>query len=190
MRAVKAVLDPDVTFLGFAGSPWTVATYMVAGEGSKDHAAARALAYRDPAAFAVLIYAIVDVTIDYLAGQVAAGVHAVQLFESWAGSLSPEQFDCWVVQPNAASVAGLRDRFGGTVILATIHACFHGGRLPDRLKRAIQPQPRIDIPGEVLGRGDDRLQRGADVGVALLLVARKRAGIAAQEGKVWREVLA
>ena len=73
--------------LGFAGSPWTVATYMVAGQGSRDQAEARRSAYRDPGAFAAIVDAIEAMTIDYLSGQIAAGAEAVQLFDSWAGSL-------------------------------------------------------------------------------------------------------
>jgi uroporphyrinogen decarboxylase len=110
IRRVKADLPPSTSFLGFAGSPWTIATYMVAGQGSKDHQAARSLAYRDPVAFGILIDAIVTATIDYLAKQIEAGVEAVQLFDSWAGSLSPAQFERWVIAPNAAIVAGLRAR--------------------------------------------------------------------------------
>ncbi|MEJ7932667.1 uroporphyrinogen decarboxylase [Sphingobium sp. AN558] len=108
VRQVKAALDPDVTFLGFAGSPWTIATYMVAGQGSKDQGAARRLAYGDPARFGALIDAIVDATVTYLDGQIKAGVEAVQLFDSWAGSLAPLQFERWVVQPNAAIVRKLK----------------------------------------------------------------------------------
>jgi uroporphyrinogen decarboxylase len=110
VRRVVTDLPPHVTMLGFAGSPWTVATYMVAGQGSKDQSPARRLAYRDPAAFQLMIDAIVDLTVDYLAGQAAAGVEAVQLFDSWAGSLSPEQFDRWVIAPNAEIVSRLRAR--------------------------------------------------------------------------------
>ncbi len=110
VRRVKAALDPAVTFLGFAGSPWTIATYMVAGQGSKDHAAARRLAYADPARFAALIDAIVDATVTYLSGQIEAGVEAVQLFDSWAGSLSPQQFRRWVIEPNAQIVRRLKAR--------------------------------------------------------------------------------
>ncbi len=110
VRRVVAELPPHVTMLGFAGSPWTVATYMVAGQGSKDQSPARRLAYRDPAAFQRMIDAIIDLTVDYLAGQAAAGVEAVQLFDSWAGSLSPEQFDRWVIAPNAAIISRLRAR--------------------------------------------------------------------------------
>lgn len=111
VRLVKAQLPADKTLLGFAGSPWTVATYMVAGEGSRDQHETRALAYRDPQAFAQIIDAIVTVTVDYLAGQVLAGAEAVQLFDSWAGSLAPAEFERWVIAPNAAIVAALKARF-------------------------------------------------------------------------------
>ena len=82
VRRVAAALPPQVTFLGFAGSPWTNATYMVAGQGSRDQSETRRLAYRDPAAFQAIIDAIVAMTIDYLAKQIDAGVEAVQLFDS------------------------------------------------------------------------------------------------------------
>lgn len=114
---VRAGLGPDRTLLGFAGSPWTIATYMVAGEGSRDQADARAMAYRDPAAFQAIIDAIVAVTVDYLAGQAAAGAEAVQLFDSWAGSLAPAEFERWVVAPNAAIVAALRKRCPGLPVI-------------------------------------------------------------------------
>ncbi|RZL51339.1 MAG: uroporphyrinogen decarboxylase, partial [Sphingomonas sp.] len=107
---VAALLPPETTFLGFAGSPWTVATYMVAGAGSKDQGETRGFAYADPTAFGAIIDAIVTMTIEYLARQIEAGVEAVQLFDSWAGSLSPAQFERWVIAPNAAIVAGLRAR--------------------------------------------------------------------------------
>ncbi|MFM6933639.1 MAG: uroporphyrinogen decarboxylase, partial [Novosphingobium sp.] len=114
---VKAGLGSDRTLLGFAGSPWTVATYMVAGEGSRDQHDTRAMAYRDPAAFQAIIDAIVAVTVDYLAGQIAAGAEAVQLFDSWAGSLAPAEFERWVIAPNAAIVSQLRARCPGTPII-------------------------------------------------------------------------
>ncbi|MET0589071.1 MAG: uroporphyrinogen decarboxylase [Novosphingobium sp.] len=107
---VRASLDGSRTLLGFAGSPWTVATYMVAGEGSRDHHDTRALAYRDPMAFQAIIDAIVDVTVEYLVGQAEAGAEAVQLFDSWAGSLAPAEFERWVIAPNAAIVAEVRAR--------------------------------------------------------------------------------
>jgi uroporphyrinogen decarboxylase len=117
VRQVKAALDPFRTLLGFAGSPWTVATYMVAGEGSREQHEARGLAYRDPAAFQAIIDAIVAVTVEYLAGQIAAGAEAVQLFDSWAGSLAPAEFARWVIAPNAAIVSALRARCPGVPII-------------------------------------------------------------------------
>ena len=114
---VRAGLGPDRTLLGFAGSPWTIATYMVAGEGSRDQADARALAYRDPEAFQAIIDAIVAVTVDYLVGQIHAGAEAVQLFDSWAGSLAPAEFERWVIAPNAAIVSALRARCPGAVVI-------------------------------------------------------------------------
>lgn len=108
---VKAGLGAGRTLLGFAGSPWTVATYMVAGEGSRDQHDTRALAYRDPEGFQAIIDAIVRVTVEYLAGQIAAGAEAVQLFDSWAGSLAPAQFERWVIAPNAAIIAALKQRY-------------------------------------------------------------------------------
>lgn len=128
VERVAAALPPSVTFLGFAGSPWTVATYMVAGQGSKDQSAARAMAYRDPVAFDAIISAIVDATVDYLSGQIRAGVEAVQLFESWAGSLSPAQFERWVIAPNAAIVSRLKQRHPATPIIGFPKGA--GGKLP------------------------------------------------------------
>lgn len=107
VRLVKAELAPEKAFLGFAGSAWTVATYMVNGEGSKDQHATRAYAYRDPAGFQALIDAIVDLTITYLIGQIDAGVDAVQIFDSWSGSLAPAQFERWVIAPNARIAAAI-----------------------------------------------------------------------------------
>ncbi len=117
VERVKALMPADKTLLGFAGSPWTVATYMVAGEGSRDQHEARAMAYRDPAAFQAIIDAITSVTVEYLAGQVTAGAEAVQLFDSWAGSLAPAEFERWVIAPNAAIVAALRRRFSDLPII-------------------------------------------------------------------------
>ena len=114
---VRDQLGPETTLLGFAGSPWTVATYMVAGEGSRDQHLARALAYRDPGAFQAIIDAIVALTIEYLSGQIAAGAEAVQLFDSWAGSLAPDQFERWVIAPNSAIADAVRARHPGVPVI-------------------------------------------------------------------------
>ena len=117
VRLVKAALPADKTMLGFAGSPWTVATYMVAGEGSRDQHDTRALAYRDRGAFQAIIDGITAVTIEYLGGQIAAGAEAVQLFDSWSGSLAPAEFERWVIAPNAAIVAALKARYPLTPVI-------------------------------------------------------------------------
>ena len=107
---VRARLAPDKTLIGFAGSPWTVATYMVAGQGSREQAEARRMAYTDPSKFADIIGRIEQVTLDYLSGQIEAGVEVVQLFDSWAGGLSPAQFEKWVIAPTSRIVSALRER--------------------------------------------------------------------------------
>ena len=110
VRKVKAALPPDKTLIGFAGSPWTVATYMIAGQGSRDQAEARRLAYADPARFGNIIARIEAVTLEYLSGQVEAGAEALQLFDSWAGSLAPAQFEQWVIAPTSRLVDELGKR--------------------------------------------------------------------------------
>ena len=110
VRRVKAELPPHVTFLGFAGSPWTVATYMIAGQGSREQAEARTLAYADPGKMGAILDLVAAVTVDYLSGQIEAGVDAVQLFDSWAGSLAPAQFEQLVIARTAWIVDQLKRR--------------------------------------------------------------------------------
>jgi uroporphyrinogen decarboxylase len=117
VRRVRAELAPEKALFGFAGSPYTVATYMVAGEGSKEQAAARLMAYADPGKFAALIEAIAADTLHYLSGQVDAGADALMLFDSWSGSLAPSEFERWVVEPTARLVAALRARHPNTPII-------------------------------------------------------------------------
>ena len=117
VRRCRQRLPDGVTMLGFAGSPWTVATYMVAGEGSRDQHDARAMAYRDPAKLDVILDAIVGETIEYLSGQIDAGAEAVQLFDSWSGSLAPDEFERLVIAPNARIVAALRARHPDTPVI-------------------------------------------------------------------------
>jgi uroporphyrinogen decarboxylase len=117
VEKVAGALPPQTTFLGFAGSPWTVATYMVAGQGSREQGEARRYAYGDPQAFQDIIDAIGAVTVDYLSRQINAGVEAVQLFDSWSGSLSPAQFERWVIAPTAKLVAALKARHPETSVI-------------------------------------------------------------------------
>jgi uroporphyrinogen decarboxylase len=114
---VRESLPDHVTLLGFCGAPWTVATYMVAGRGTPDQAPARLFAYRDPAAFGRLIDRLVDGSISYLVEQLRAGVDAVQIFDTWAGVLAPEEFDRWCIAPMARIVAGVRERVPGAKII-------------------------------------------------------------------------
>jgi uroporphyrinogen decarboxylase len=90
---------------------------MVAGRGSKDQGETRRKAYADPAGFAEIIDAVAASTVDYLSGQIRAGVEAVQLFDSWSGSLSPAQFERWVIAPTAAIVSALKARHPETPII-------------------------------------------------------------------------
>ena len=117
VRRVKAQLSPQTTFLGFAGSPWTVATYMIAGQGSREQAEARRLAYADPGKLESILDLIAGVTVDYLSGQIEAGVDAVQLFDSWSGSLSPAQFERFVIARTAWIVEQLRKRHPQTPVI-------------------------------------------------------------------------
>jgi uroporphyrinogen decarboxylase len=110
IRLVKAVLPPQVTFLGFCGAPWTVATYMVAGRGTPDQTPARIFAYRHREAFAALIDRLAQASIDYLVRQLEAGVDAVQIFDTWAGVLGPEEFQRWSIEPTKKIVAGVREK--------------------------------------------------------------------------------
>jgi uroporphyrinogen decarboxylase len=108
VRRVKAQLSPETTFLGFAGSPWTVATYMIAGQGSREQVESRRLAYADKGKLHAILDLIATVTVDYLSGQIEAGVDAVQLFDSWSGSLAPAQFERFVIARTAWIVEQLK----------------------------------------------------------------------------------
>ncbi|MFG1376461.1 uroporphyrinogen decarboxylase [Xanthobacter autotrophicus] len=105
---VRATLPADVALIGFCGAPWTVATYMVAGQGTDDQAPARMLALRDEALFQSLIDRLVEASIVHLSGQVAAGADAVQIFDTWAGVLDPASFERWSAEPLRRIVAGLK----------------------------------------------------------------------------------
>ena len=105
---LRAELPAETTLIGFAGAPWTVATYMIAGRGTPDQAPARALMYRDPAVFSALIDRVTEATIAYLARQIAAGAEVVKLFDSWAGGLPGPRFEEFCVAPARRIVEALR----------------------------------------------------------------------------------
>jgi uroporphyrinogen decarboxylase len=104
-------LPAETALIGFCGAPWTVATYMVGGSGSSDQAAARLWAYRDRDGFARLIDILVEASFDYLCQQVDAGADAVQIFDSWAGTLPETEFDAWVIEPTRRLVSQLNRKY-------------------------------------------------------------------------------
>jgi len=108
---VKPELPPSIALLGFCGAPWTVATYMIAGCGTPDQSPARLFAYRHAEAFAKLIDILVQASTSYLVRQFAAGVDAVQIFDTWAGVLPAGEFRKWCIEPVARIVAGVREQF-------------------------------------------------------------------------------
>jgi uroporphyrinogen decarboxylase len=110
VRLLAAGLPKEVALVGFAGAPWTVATYMVEGRTSRVFHHAKLLMYRDPASFAALIDCLVEATAQYLLAQVAAGAEIVQLFDTWAGVLPEPEFRRWVIEPTRRIVASLRAR--------------------------------------------------------------------------------
>jgi len=111
VRRLAAELPKNVALIGFAGAPWTVATYMVEGKGSRDHAIIKQWAYSDPDGFDQLIQLLVTATVEYLSRQVDAGAEAVQLFDTWAGALSETAFKRWSIEPVQQITAQLRQRY-------------------------------------------------------------------------------
>ena len=116
-------LPEGVPVIGFCGAPWTVATYMVEGGGSKDQTEARLWAYRDPTSFQHLIDLLVETSIQYLLGQVKAGAGALQIFDSWAGSLPNDEFARWCSYPTRAIVAGVKAVYPDVPIIGFPRGC-------------------------------------------------------------------
>jgi uroporphyrinogen decarboxylase len=129
LRRVRAELDPKIALIGFCGAPWTVATYMVAGQGTPDQAPARMMAYRHPEAFAKIIDTLVDNSIQYLVGQLKAGANALQIFDTWAGVLPPREFLRWSVEPTRRIVEGVRREMPDAKIIGFPRGA--AGQLPD-----------------------------------------------------------
>ena len=161
---VRQDLPNDTALIGFCGAPWTVATYMVGGQGSSDQAEARGWAYRDPETFQRLIDLLVEVSVDYLSGQVAAGADAVQIFDSWAGSLADDQFERWVVAPTRELVDRLKARHPNVPIIG-----FPRGA-------------GVQAPGYVAKTGVDGV--GCDTAMPLTFIARELSGKAVVQGNL------
>lgn len=114
---VKAELGAHTTLIGFCGAPWTVATYMIAGQGTADQAPAKQLAAREPQAFQHLVDVLVEASADYLARQLEAGAEVVQIFDTWAGALQANDFERWCVQPTKRLISKLRERKPGAKVI-------------------------------------------------------------------------
>jgi uroporphyrinogen decarboxylase len=117
LRRVRRDLDPHVALIGFCGAPWTVATYMVAGQGTPDQAPARMMAYQHPESFAKIIDTLVENSITYLLAQLKAGANVLQIFDTWAGVLPPREFQRWSVEPTRRIVEGVRKKVPGAKII-------------------------------------------------------------------------
>jgi uroporphyrinogen decarboxylase len=108
LRLVRRQLPAETALLGFAGAPWTLATYMAAGRGGDEQRAAKLWGYREPESFAALLELIGDCVAQHLIAQIEAGADAVQIFDSWAGGLPERAFDNWVVAPTKRIVEKIR----------------------------------------------------------------------------------
>jgi uroporphyrinogen decarboxylase len=118
IRLVKPQLPSGVALLGFCGAPWTVATYMIAGQGTPDQAPARLFGYQQPDAFGRLIDAVVEASVRYLIGQLQAGADAVQIFDTWAGVLPADEFARWCIAPTQRIVAAVRRQIPDAKIIS------------------------------------------------------------------------
>ncbi len=118
VKILSRELPKETTLIGFAGAPWTVATYMIAGRGTPDQAPAHKLRQEDPATFDTLINLLTDATIEYLSKQVEAGAEVVKIFDSWAGSLKGEAFDRYALEPTKKITQEMKQRFPGLPVIA------------------------------------------------------------------------
>ncbi len=118
VRILARELPHETTLIGFAGAPWTVATYMVAGRGTRDQGPAHAMIAADRTAFTALIDRITEATIAYLSAQIEAGAEVVKLFDSWAGSLKGRDFDDFALAPARRIIAALKARHPGIPVIA------------------------------------------------------------------------
>ena len=118
LRILSRALPAETTLIGFAGAPWTVATYMIAGRGTPDQGPAHKLMAENPDLFQRLIDLLTEATIDYLSKQIDAGAEVVKLFDSWAGSLKGHDFDRFALAPTRRIVTALKARHPNTPVIA------------------------------------------------------------------------
>ena len=117
VRILRRELPSETTLIGFAGAPWTVATYMIAGRGTPDQAPAHKLMTENEPLFARLIDRLSEATIDYLSMQIEAGAECVKIFDSWAGSLKGEAFERYALEPCRVITSALKERHPDTPII-------------------------------------------------------------------------
>ncbi|MXQ08537.1 uroporphyrinogen decarboxylase [Alphaproteobacteria bacterium GH1-50] len=118
VRILSRELPEETTLIGFAGAPWTVATYMIAGQGTKDQGPAHALKAENRPVFEAVMDRVTEATIEYLSAQIEAGAEVVKLFDSWAGSLKGQDFDDYALAPAKRIIAALKARHPDTPIIA------------------------------------------------------------------------
>ena len=118
VRILRRELPEETTLIGFAGAPWTVATYMIAGRGTKDQGPAHALKAENRLLFEKILDRLVESTVDYLDQQVQAGAEVVKIFDSWAGSLQGADFDRYALEPAKAIVSEIMARHPGLPVIA------------------------------------------------------------------------
>ena len=118
VRILSRELPRETTLIGFAGAPWTVATYMIAGRGTKDQGPAHALKAENRAVFEGILERLTEATIEYLSKQIEAGAEVVKLFDSWAGSLKGEDFVKYALTPAAKVTQALKQRHPGIPVIA------------------------------------------------------------------------
>lgn len=117
LSRVRKALSPEKTLIGFCGSPWTVASYMVRGAGGKDFSVAVQFARENEKIFSHIIDVLVESSIEYLSEKIKSGADCVQLFDSWAGELQGDDFDKWVIEPTKKLVDGFKKRNPGVPVI-------------------------------------------------------------------------
>lgn len=117
LKIVKAALPKQTTLIGFAGAPWTVATYMIEGGSSKHYAKIKSFAHQEPESFALLLEKLVTATSAYLIAQIDAGAEVVQIFDSWSGVVSEADFEPWIITPTREIVSRVKAKHPNTPII-------------------------------------------------------------------------
>ena len=135
-------LPSEVALIGFAGAPWTVATYMVGGRGSKDQAETRLMAYQDRRTFSKLIDLLINSTSEYLIKQVDHGAEALQIFDSWSGSLPADEFITWCVEPVQKIIENIRKVYPNIPIIGFPKGA--GAKLKNYIKKTKVTAVSID----------------------------------------------